>query len=108
VLGAAADRHCARVAISEVDSPTRQTRAPTQVGPPIRRSLSLALPALRQCDSIFENPPRVWWIPSVSDLEFRHFFLGAGKTRIYFIAINFQRVATAGTTENFGKKVDDA
>jgi hypothetical protein len=36
-----------------------------------------------------------------ADLEFRHFFLGAGKTRIYFIAINFQRVATAGTTENF-------
>jgi hypothetical protein len=31
------------------------------------------------------------------------FWEGPGKTRIYFIAINLQRVVRAGTTGNFGK-----
>ena len=31
------------------------------------------------------------------------FFEGPGKIRIYFIAINFQRVETAETTGNFRK-----
>jgi hypothetical protein len=31
------------------------------------------------------------------------FFEGPGKIRIYFVAINFQRVETAETTGNFGK-----
>jgi Helix-turn-helix domain len=51
--------------------------------------------------------PALSWVPSASARVLFWspgvFLGGTGKIRIYFIAINFQRVEAAGTTGNFGK-----
>ena len=50
----------------------------------------------RSLQTQFDSTRVLFWGPGV-------FLGGTGKIRIYFIAINFQRVEAAGTTGNFGK-----
>lgn len=95
--GLIATARAGQVATAALDPPNRGRGArTTRWGPLIGARV-------RVC---YVGPISVGRVPSTSarvPFEVPAFFWGAGKTRIYFIAINFQRVETAETTGNFGK-----